>query len=34
MDYFDEVETEKSHDGYIYTASDVIKIIILGSLLD
>ena len=32
MDYFDDVETEKTHDGYIYNVSDVIKIIILGSL--
>ena len=32
MDYFDAVETEKAHDGYIYNVSDVIKIIILGSL--
>ena len=32
MDYFDEVETEEEYDGYFYNVSEVIKIIILGSL--
>ena len=32
MDCFDEVETEEVHDGYFYNVSEVIKIIILGSL--
>ena len=32
MDYFDEVEVEEEYDGYFYKVSEIIKIIILGSL--
>ena len=32
MDCFEEVETFEKHEGYFYRVSDVIKIVILGSL--
>ena len=31
-EYFEEIETEKEYDGYYYKISDVITIVILGSI--
>ena len=32
MDCFDDVEVEENHNGYFYKVSEVIKIVILGSI--
>ena len=33
-EYFEEIETEKEYDGYYYKISDVITIVILGSICE